>query len=52
MELGGQKWFVVGCYFVPHYASTIERIIAAIRKFPHGAALMVSGDFNNDLAKP
>ena len=52
LDLGGQKWFVVGCYLVPEYASTIERVVAAISQFPHGATLMVEGDFNTEPAEP
>ena len=43
---------VVGCYLIPDYALTTDRVVAAISQFPHGDALMVAGDFNNDLAEP
>ena len=52
LDLEGQKWFVVGCYLVPDYASTVECVVAAISQFPHGAALMVAGDLNTDLDEP
>ena len=30
----------------------MERVVAAIRKKPRGAELMVAGDFNADIAAP
>ena len=36
----------------PDYASTIENVVAAFSQRPQGAALMVVGNFNNNLAAP
>ena len=52
LDLGGKKWFFVGCYLVTDYASTIERVVTAISQLPNGAAPMVTGDLNTDLAEP
>ena len=52
LDWGGEEMVCCGCYLVPDYASTIERVVAAISQFPHGAALMVEGDFNTELAEP
>ena len=42
----------MGCYISPYNASTIEDIIASIRRRPQGAELLVAGNFNADLASP
>ena len=36
----------------PYDASTLENVIAAIRKRPRGGVLVVAGYFNNNLATP
>ena len=36
----------------PYDASTVEDVVAAMSKQPQGAALLVVGDFNTDLAAP
>ena len=46
------RWFVVGCYLALDDTSTIECIVTAIGHRPHGAALLVAGDFNVDLTAP
>ena len=47
----GQRWFGVGYYLAPNDALKIERIFTDISHHPHGATLMVAGDFNTDLEK-
>ena len=47
---GGQRWYIVGCYLAPYNTSTIEDIVAAIIQRPQGAALLVVGKFNTNLA--
>ena len=49
---GDRRWFIVGCYFAPDGASTIEDVVAAISKRPRGGALLVVSNFNTDLVVP
>ena len=49
---GYRRWFIVRCYLAPDDASTIGDVIAAIVQRPQGAALLMVGDFNTDLAAP
>ena len=42
----------MGCYISPYNASTIEDIIASIRRRPQGAELLVAGNFRTDMANP
>ena len=39
----------MGCYMAPYDDSSIERDISAIGQRPHGAKLLVTRDFNNNL---
>ena len=41
-----------GCYIAPDNASTIENVVAAISRQPQGGELLMTGEFNADLAKP
>ena len=50
--MGGRCWHVMGCYLAPRYASTLERVVAAIGQQPRGTELFVAGDFNTDLESP
>ena len=50
--LGGRRCFIVGCYLVPYYASTIEDVVATISQRPWGAALPVVRNFNTNLSAP
>ena len=52
MATGGRLWHVIGSYIVPHGASTLERVVAAIGHIPWGAELLIAGDFNADLSAP
>ena len=49
---GNRWWYIVGCYFPPDDASTIEDVVAAIGNWPWGAALLVVGYFNTKLDAP
>ena len=42
----------MGCYIDLNDASTIEDIIADIRRRPQGAKMLVAGNFNSELYKP
>ena len=48
--MGVQWWYIVGVYIAPEDTETMERVVAAIRKKPRGAELMVAGDFNANIA--
>ena len=52
MATGGRLCHVIGSYIVPHGASTLERVVAAIGHIPWGAELLIAGDFNADLSAP
>ena len=52
LTLGGQQWYIMGCYMDPYDALTIEALFAAISQRPHGANLLVAGNFNANLAAP
>ena len=46
---GGKRWYIIGCYFSPDDAWTIERVVTALGDQPRGTALLVAGDLNTDL---
>ena len=48
----GRILFIVGCYLASDEASNIECVVAAIVQCLRGAARMVAGDFNSNLAAP
>ena len=50
MSLRGQCWFIFGFYLAPDDTVSIERVVAAIGQSPRGAVLLVSRDFNTNLA--
>ena len=52
LDLGGQRWFIVGLYLAPDKNLTIEDVIAAIIQRPQRGALLVVGDLNTDLTAP
>ena len=52
IETGEQQWYIVGCYLVPNYTSTIESVVATLKERPKGAELLVTGDFNANLVEP
>ena len=49
---GERHWFVLGCYLTLDDASIIKSIVSDIGQRPQGAAFMVPGDANADLAAP
>ena len=42
----------MGCYLAPNDTLTIESVVAALKERPMGAGLLVSGEFNANLAEP
>ena len=52
MASGNRCWYIVGFYLTPENTSTKEDVVAAISKRPRGAALLVVGNFNTNLAAP
>ena len=52
LALGDRQWYIVGCYLDSDNVLTIEDVVAAISKWPQGAALLLVGDFNTNLAAP
>ena len=52
LAMGARRWYIIGVYIAPEDTETMERVVAAIRKKPRGAKLMVAGDFNADIAAP
>ena len=41
----------MGCYLAPDDTSTIESVVARLKECPRGAELLVTGDFNVNLAE-
>ena len=52
LESGGKCWFIFGYYLTPYDASKIESIVTAIIQRSRGSMLLVTRDFNLDLAAP
>ena len=52
LATGARRWYIVGCYLAPNETSTIESVIAALKKRPMGDELLVAGDFNANLLEP
>ena len=52
LALGDQQWYIMGCYLSPENSLTIEDVVVTISQCPRGAALLVGGYFNTDLAVP
>ena len=50
LATGARRWYIVGVFIALEDTKTMERVVAAIRKKPRGAELMVAGDFNADIA--
>ena len=50
LDSGGRRWFIVRYYIALDDASTIEYVIMANGQRPHRDALLLSGDFNVNLA--
>ena len=42
----------MGCYLAPDDTLTIESVVNALKERPGGTELLVSGDFNINLAEP
>ena len=52
LATGERRWHIVGCYLAPDKTLTVENVVAALKEFPMGAELLVTGDFNVNLAEP
>ena len=49
LATGARRWYIVGVYIAPEDTETMERVVAAIRKKPRGAELMVAVDLTPTL---
>ena len=52
LATGVRRWYIVGVYIAPEDTMTMEQGVEAIRRKPRGAALLVAGNFNVDIAAP
>ena len=52
MALGGQRWYIMGCYLAPDNALSIEDVVVAIIQQNCDSVLLVDGYSNSDLAAP
>ena len=52
LESVDRRWFIVWFYLAPDNASTIDDVVAAIRQWPQGPALLVVGNFHTDMVIP
>ena len=52
LATGARRWYIIGCYFAPNYTSTIESVVAALKEWTWGTALIVAGDLNTTLSDP
>ena len=52
LATGARRWYIFGAYIALEDTERMERVVAAIRKNPRGAELMVAVDFNADIAAP
>ena len=52
LEMGYQRWYIIGCYLTPKENLTIENFVAVLRERPRGSELLVAGDFTADLVQP
>ena len=52
LTTGARRWYIVGVYLAPEDTTTMERVSEAIWSKPRGAELLVTGNFNVDLAAP
>ena len=52
LATGARRWYIIGCYLAPNNTSTIESVIAMLKGWPQGAALLVVGYLNTTLTEP
>ena len=50
--MGGRRWYMMGCYLDPHYASTFERVVMEIDHRHRGIELLLAGKLNSELSSP
>ena len=51
LATGARRWYIIGCYLATDDTLTIESIVAALKEWPQGAALLVAGDINTTLTE-
>ena len=51
LATGERWWYVVVCYLAPDDTLTIESVVATLKERPRGSKLLVTGDFNVNLAE-
>ena len=51
LATGERWWYVVVCYLAPDNTLTIERVVATLKERPRGSKLLVTGEFNVNLAE-
>ena len=51
LATGDQRWYILGCYVSTYNTLTIYSVLAALKERPHGARLLVTGDFNAKLSE-
>ena len=49
---GARRWYILRCYLAPDDTLTIERVVKAPKERPKGAAMLVAGDIDANLAAP
>ena len=51
LATGERWWYVVVCYLAPDNTLTIESVVATLKERPRGSKLLVTGEFNVNLAE-
>ena len=51
LATGARQWYIIGCYLAPDDTLTIESVIAALKEWPWGTALIVATYLNTTLSK-
>ena len=52
MVMGERRWYILICSLAPDDTSTLESVVAVLKKRPRGAEMFVAGDFNVNLLEP
>ena len=51
LAMGEWQWYIVGCYLAPDNTLVIESVVATLKERPRGTRLLVTGEFNINLAE-
>ena len=51
LATGERRWYIMDCYLVPGYGTTIRDVEAAKAEKPRGAEMIVAGDLNVEMRK-